>query len=271
MREQALKHKIILFYVLTFVISWAFWLAMWRVQDGGEPSVIVFALSTLGTLGPLLSLLIIESLTLKQVSVERIYGQIRFRGTDRRWPILAGLSMLVITTLGNLSYAALGRLPGLQLIRTGPDSMGAFVLPIMVVQFAAGLLTSPLLEEPGWRGFALPHLQTRLGRTLGSLVVGVLWWLWHQGMNIAFGEMPSVYQALSMVALSFMIDSLFNLSGRNLLTAMLAHQSAGTALNFLDLGEQNWIQVGLLVAFVVWLRWQEARTVSTTQSMSTSA
>jgi membrane protease YdiL (CAAX protease family) len=68
------------------------------------------------------------------------------------------------------------------------------------------LLTSPLFEEPAWRGFALGSLQARLGREVGSLVVGLLWWLWHQPMNLTFGLEPTLYSAISMVALSLMGD-----------------------------------------------------------------
>ena len=67
-----------------------------------------------------------------------------------------------------------------------------------------------------------------------------------------------------MVALSFMIDSLFNLSGQNLFIAMLAHQSYSTVFTFLVQGDQNWFELGLRVVFVVVLRLLE-RSASSSQ------
>jgi hypothetical protein len=60
-----------------------------------------------------------------------------------------------------------------------------------------------------------------------------------------------------MVGLSFVIDSLFNLSGGNLLVAMLAHQSSGTVLAFLNPGPAIALQLGLLLVLVIILRWWE--------------
>ena len=78
-------------------------------------------------------------------------------------------------------------------------------------------------------------------------------------MNLTFGIQPTLFAAVSMVALSFMINSLYNLSGRNLFTAMLAHQSSGTVLTFLYQGSNNWLQLGLLIGLVVFLRVGESR------------
>ena len=46
-------------------------------------------------------------------------------------------------------------------------------------------------------------------------------------MNMAFGMQPTVYTALSMIALSFMIDSLFNLSGKTVFRSEVAYSNSG--------------------------------------------
>ena len=50
---------------------------------------------------------------------------------------------------------------------------------VLVTWLAAMFLGGPLGEEIGWRGYALPRLQQRFGMAAGSIVLGVLWALWH--------------------------------------------------------------------------------------------
>lgn len=97
-------------------------------------------------------------------------------------------------------------------------------------------------------------LQRTMSPVLASLIVGSYWWLWHQGMNLAFDIKPSVYGYLSQLALSFIIDSLFNLSGGALLVAMLTHQASGTAMAFLHSSQNNPYALGLTLGAAVVLQ-----------------
>lgn len=67
-------------------------------------------------------------------------------------------------------------------------------------------------------------------------------------------ETTAVSGAVVMVLVSFLIDSLYNLSGRNLAAAMLAHQASGTANVFLRQVEGDIVFTGLLLLVVVTLR-----------------
>lgn len=254
MSQVVLKYKTVLFYVFAFVISWLAWFLMSRVYDGNQPSPLVYVFSTIGGLGPLIALVILDKLSKQGISVRQILSQIKIRKAKIAWFVPAIFALPLITVVGNIGYFLLGQEQVFRLIKAGPDTLGIGVVLVMLFHFAASLITSPLFEEPGWRGFALGRLQQKWGRELGSLAVGMLWWLWHQPMNLTFGIQPSLYSAVSMVALSFMIDSLYNLSEKNLFTAMLAHQSSGTVIAFLYQGTDNLLQLVLLVGFVILLR-----------------
>jgi membrane protease YdiL (CAAX protease family) len=52
-------------------------------------------------------------------------------------------------------------------------------LKLIVMFFGMIFLDGPLGEEPGWRGYFLPALDRRFGPVLATLLVAVVWYLWH--------------------------------------------------------------------------------------------
>jgi membrane protease YdiL (CAAX protease family) len=227
---------------------------MIAMQRGLLPFRIpVVILSTLGR-APLFSLAILGKITGYHFTLDDVLRQISLRGVS---PMLIAAAVLMIplaAVIGELVLASLshGGTPGI--LRVGPDSMKWWLILIIPLQLAAALFTSPLLEEPGWRRFALVELQRTLPPVVSSFIVGSYWWLWHQGMNLAFDLRPSLYGYLTMLALSFTIDSLFNLSGGSLMVAMLAHQASGTAITFLNSTPNNPYTLGLMTVAAAVLR-----------------
>lgn len=84
MESRLIKHKVIFFYLFAFLISWIFWFGMFFYYGSTETSnsTDYFALlvpSSLGGLGPLISLIILEKLTKKEVEVKKILGTAKIR------------------------------------------------------------------------------------------------------------------------------------------------------------------------------------------------
>ena len=83
-------------------------------------------------------------------------------------------------------------------------------------------------EELGWRGFALPRLQSTMSATRASLVIAVGWALWHlplflfAGMS-TMGSADAIGWLASIVAGSFLMTALFNASGGSVLAVALFH------------------------------------------------
>lgn len=73
---------------------------------------------------------------------------------------LASAGLHLLTGAGGFEWAV------------APQAGGVLVLGLLVAMF---LDAGALMEENGWRGFALPLLQRRHGPLLGSAVLGCLW------------------------------------------------------------------------------------------------
>jgi membrane protease YdiL (CAAX protease family) len=52
-------------------------------------------------------------------------------------------------------------------------------LAVFIAAFGSILLWGGGMEEMGWRGFALPRLQKRYSPLIASLLIAVVWALWH--------------------------------------------------------------------------------------------
>jgi membrane protease YdiL (CAAX protease family) len=113
------------------------------------------------------------------------------------------------------------------------------VYPGLVTFLYIVVFAGPLFEEPGWRGFALPRMQTRWGPLAGTLILSVLWAAWHFTEYLTSpdfaatnggGLTPRAAGVLLLDAISFsvVITWVFNHTRGSVLVAILAH----TAINW---------------------------------------
>ena len=108
---------------------------------------------------------------------------------------------------------------------TQPNLLPQAFWLIIVAQFigAAG-------EEFGWRVFLQPYLQTRLRVLTSSIIVGLLWALWHVGI-FAAGPWFALLFIVSAVSISVIIGELLRgARGNNLLIATVFHATTNLGL-----------------------------------------
>lgn len=96
------------------------------------------------------------------------------------------------------------------------------VLPAL----ATGLIIGPV-EEFGWRGVALPLLQRRYAPLWSSLILGLIWGLWHLPAFFLSGSPQSAWSFgpffIGALAITVILTALFNAARGSLLIAALFH------------------------------------------------
>lgn len=144
-----------------------------------------------------------------------------------------------------------------------------FILPLLIL--------GPLSEELGWRGYALERLQTRWNDLTSSLIIGVVWALWHLPL---FNMVGSSQHELAMPFISFMMKIIatsilytwilytwiFNNTQKNLWSAIFFHWIWTYASQVVDSGVvrsplYNWLEClpYVSIAVVVVLIWKPWR------------
>jgi membrane protease YdiL (CAAX protease family) len=148
-------------------------------------------------------------------------------GRVLRWrvaPIWYGVTILgplALTLAAVALHATLGgRMPSLGTL------IGA--LPVVLLTALYMIVSVALGEEVGWRGYALPaSLQARHGALLSSLILGVLWALWHLPLffnpDTLYGNLPFVLFLAYLVPFTILITWVFNSTGGSVLLAMIFH------------------------------------------------
>ncbi|HSI67841.1 MAG TPA: CPBP family intramembrane glutamic endopeptidase [Planococcus sp. (in: firmicutes)] len=96
------------------------------------------------------------------------------------------------------------------------------VMPALVLM----LLLGPV-EEFGWRGLALPLLQRRFTPFWASIILGIIWGIWHLPAFLIGGTPQSEWVFvpffIAAIALSIIMTAIFNESKGSILTAALFH------------------------------------------------
>jgi membrane protease YdiL (CAAX protease family) len=160
---------------------------------------------------------------------------------DLRWSLVALLLIPIVALTGLLAHSFFG---GPQLgLRTTQ------LLPQVIV-----ILLISLGEEYGWRGFALPRLQKHLSALNASLVLGVIWGIWHYpGFLIGVGvplDMPFTVFLVWTVLAAVLMTWVYNNTGGSVLSAILMHSAANATFNYLPVLPEF---VGQMTTFSVFL------------------
>ena len=199
-------------------------------------------------LGPTVTAVLLIALTTGRTGLRQlIINQMTLR-FGVQWYLSAFLVIPVIALIA-IGLRTLFGGPDLELFRSS-------LFPKIVL-----ILIISLGEEFGWRGYALPRLQVRLNALQASLVLGVLWGLWHfPGFLAGTGvpeDMPFYVFMLWVIPATVLITWVYN-NSRSVVTAIAMHTSANFSFGFFYLtphatGETAtfWIFIGLLWAAVI--------------------
>jgi membrane protease YdiL (CAAX protease family) len=82
-----------------------------------------------------------------------------------------------------------------------------------------------LFEEVGWMGYAFEPMESRWNALNASLVLGLIWAIWHLPLYILAGQDPLwiAGQIISLVGIRILIAFIFNNTGKSVFATILFH------------------------------------------------
>jgi membrane protease YdiL (CAAX protease family) len=224
------RHRLVAFLGLTFLLSW--W--SWPFYAVGLAPTAFFPC------GPLVAALVVVGVTEGRAGYRDLGARmIRWRVGWTWWLVAVGtpLAVLALAAAANVAFwgAPVPVLAGMAWTQLALVAAVRFVNP----------LDGPLGEEPGWRGYALPHLQARHSPLVSGLVLAPFAALWHLPLVVT-GQLPVIGLPITF-AITFVYVWLFDRTGGSVLMAMVFHIAQGTvsyaALGFTgaDAARMDWL------------------------------
>ncbi len=213
------QHRLTTFFALAYLVGWGPWPF---AAAGLLPAQISFF-----PFGPLVAAVVVIGLADGRPGYRRLGSRLLRWRVGWVWYVVAlGLPVLLVVVTGFVTSALGAPAPDFSTIVWSDVLLLLAFRLVDVTDGAAG-------EEPGWRGFALPHLQARLSPLAAAGLLGVVTAGWHVPL-VVLGSLAPVGLP-STVAITFLYVWLFNRTGGSLLMALLFHASQG-ALTFGMLG-----------------------------------
>jgi membrane protease YdiL (CAAX protease family) len=117
--------------------------------------------------------------------------------------------------------------------------------PLALITFVIFIfIFGPLPEELGWRGYVLDELQERINAVGASIVLGIMWAIWHMPLffmrgtyqnELGFGTLSFWQFCFFAVVFSILITWVYNNNHRSTLSAALFHFTVNLTGNLIEI------------------------------------
>lgn len=255
------------FFLLTFVLSWAGWLAAAATSTPALRSVLFLV----GTFAPAISALLLASLNGDEThgNRQRIRRALDLLRRIGRWRVGGKWYVFAVTYMAaiKLLVALITR------VVTGVWPRFGETRPVVMIVAIALSTWAQSGEEIGWRGFALPRLARTFGLVGASLLLGVVWAAWHIPLFFiragdTYGQSFPLFLS-EVTAMSVALAWLYWRTGGSLLLVMILHAAINNTKDIvpsivpgatnpwaLSPSRTAWLTVSLLWAAAALFAWQ---------------
>ncbi len=200
--ENNITLKVSLFIVITFIFTSALALLQQKINIGFEKIV-------LPQLAPMLSYMV----------TTLIFKNIKFNITLEISKVVILKSLFAFVFPFGLIFISyfIAKLNGIE-VQITKEFVPLFTVSII------GILIGSFGEEVGWRSFLLPLLESKKTALVSSIIVGLIWGLWHIG-HYKNGLLFMVTFLIFIVSASIILTWLLKSTNYNIIISIAFHTS----------------------------------------------
>lgn len=230
------KYLLPIFFLLTFTLTWAMWIPASLIKAGGGASILGPD-SPVGQLArwmPGIAAILLTAILTGKKGVGGLFRPLKIWRVNIGWYLFAALFQPVLFVVARWIDALFGNTYEIVPPLSAVDAPIAFVVPVVIITAIPGAF----MEELGWRGFALPRLHNRNSALIASIILGLIWGVWHIPSMMYFDETNVwnvTWAVLNFIPATILFTWLFNNTKGSLLLVTLYHASVQYSNNFLGL------------------------------------
>ena len=229
--DRTRQASLVWYFLITFAVTWSLYFLVGTTTAGAAlPKNVRELLFLPGTVAPAAVALIMTWRAEGDAGVRALLGRILRWRVGIRWYVIAlGYMIAVKLAAAALIFAMTGVAP-------------AFGETPVILMFAALTISTWVQagEEIGWRGFALPRMAARLGLGPASMLLGLIWALWHlplfllPGLETSGQSFPA--WTMAVIAISVALAWIYWRTGGSLLLVMLMHAAINNTKDIVPSG-----------------------------------
>ena len=246
------------YFALAFGLTWIIEIVWWLLEISLE-TALGQALLILAMSGPAIAAIGLTYLTQDEMGRRDYWLRIiDLKRISVRWylviflfaPALYGLAALLDVFSGGSGA-----------------SWGKTLAQLTIIPSLLTIFLTPFLEELGWRGYALDQLQSRWSALVSSLILSIVWALWHLPLSfskgtyqhsLGVGSLGFWTFIIGFVPVTLLFTWIFNNNCRSTLSAILFHCVLNGSLELFTLTERAFtysIILWYLAAIAITLIW----------------
>ena len=222
------KYPLISFFSLAYLISWALGFPATFIHDW--PELITF----MTDFGPVIAAILVVGLTEGENGVWSLLSPLLKWRVNPQWYliVLLGPAFMMFSTI--YLYHLTRKGDSISDIHRLFSFAGDHIFALLLIFVYQIIIVWG--EEIGWRGYALPRLQSNFHPILASVILGILWGFWHLP---DFWIEGSVHQSMSVpffvfasIGYSILYTWIFNGTRGSLLLISLFHAANNTTVSY---------------------------------------
>jgi len=176
------KTNLIVFFIISFVVSWLLWIPSILVSLDIIAPGPVQILGNFAVFGPFIAAFLLSILRVQKGEAKRLFLSGWNFKFGKKWI----LALLIPILFSGLTFLILSFLEPMDRFQYAPPLI-MWIPNFFLYYFIGG----PFTEEYGWRGYALDRLQSKLNALYSSLILGFIWGIWHLPLFFIEGTVQS--------------------------------------------------------------------------------